>query len=241
MTKKVALIVLAVFCVFAIYNLRTPTTESQNTEVPLENGTLVEETIVPAENIEAAVEADRAPSATSAQKKVSTLKEILASKNDNDPRMDTELKNLSNEDKDALVDMYNDLKPERLNDKGTIAFLIGREMTRPEDAEFLKNILSEEPCLSLENCGVTNAGNDPHMDSVNNVTLSYPQIVALNRIKNFVETKDIESVNPNILAHLADAAKIGQNSKIPMVQVRAKEIANLLTPDLTPDLTKHRK
>lgn len=162
---------------------------------------------MPAENNPVVIGSERDPSAVTTKEKVSTLKEILASKNDNDPRMDTELKNLSNEDKDALVSMYNDLKPERLNDKGTIAFLIGREMTRPEDAEFLKNILSEEPCLSLENCGVTNAGNDPHMDSVNNVTLSYPQIVALNRIKNFVQSQDLQNVNPNILAHLTDAAK----------------------------------
>lgn len=231
MGKKVALIVLAVFCILAIYNLKTPTSDVQTDEV-LDNATLVEETIVPSEIESEITELERGIAAQagsqSTQAKISTLKEILASKNDNDPRMDTDLKNLSNEDKDALVSMYNDLKPERLNDKGTIAFLIGREMTRPEDAEFLKNVLSEEPCLSLENCGITNAGNDPHMDSVNNVTLSYPQMVALNRIKNFIQSQNLENVNPGILSHLSDASKIGQNSKIPMVQDRSKEIAALL-------------
>ncbi len=230
MTKKAVLIILAIFCIVAIYNLKTPSSQTTSSEVT-DEVTLAEEVIVPAETSIEIAPAAQAQSGYSPAtlRKISVLKEILAEKNDNDPRMDTDLKNLSNEDKDALVDMYKDLKAESLNDKGTIAFLIGRELTRPEDAEFLKNILSEEPCLSLENCGVTNSERDPHMDNVNNVTLSYPQIVALNRIKTFVQTQDLQTANSNVLNHLIDAVKIGQNSKIPMVQDRSKEIANLLT------------
>ncbi|MES2768178.1 MAG: hypothetical protein V4596_03450 [Bdellovibrionota bacterium] len=234
MTKKTVLIILAIFCIIAIYNLKTPSNRLASSEIENEVP-LVEEMIAPAETAVELVSSGQAQTGYSTGyspatlRKISILKEILAGKNDNDPRMDTDLKNLSNEDKDALVDMYKDLKAESLNDKGTIAFLIGRELTRSEDAEFLKNILSEEPCLSLENCGVTNSQRDPHMDNVNNVTLSYPQIVALNRIKTFVQTQDLQTANSNVLNHLIDAVKIGQNSKIPMVQDRSKEIANLLT------------
>lgn len=227
MTKKIALLILGIFCVLAIYNLKTPKTNIVTADEINQESNIVEETMVPIETREIAAVADEAQKIESP--KVTTLKEILNSKNDNDPRLDTEFKNLSNTDKDALVGMYNDMKPESLNGKGTIAFLIGREMTRPEDAEFLKNILSEEPCLSMENCGLTNAGDDPHMDNVNDVSLNYPQIVALNRIKNYIQTQDLKSANPNIMAHLTDALKIGQNSKSSMVQERSKEIANLLT------------
>lgn len=237
MNKRFALLILVIGCFFAIYSFKTP--ETHATKVPPnENSEIAEEVNV---TTDVSAETQKSLAGTppanqyseSTLKKISTLKEILASKNDNDPRMDTELKNLSSEDKDALVNMYQDMKPESLNDKGTIAFLIGREMTRPEDAEFLKNILSEQPCLSLENCGITNGQSDPHMDAVNDVTLNYPQIVALNRIKTYVQTHDLQNSNPNILNHLMDAVKIGQNSKIPMVQARSEDIANLLTLDLT--------
>lgn len=223
MTKNVALIFLAVGCILAIYNLKTPTKTSQDMQ---EQVTVVEESIVPVTDV-AQVSVAPKVEATSI-KKVATLKEILSSKNDNDPRLDTEFKNLSNEDKDALVGFYRDLKAESLNDKGTIVFLIGREISRPEDAEFLKAVLSEEPCLSLDNCGVTNAEKDPHTDSVNNVTLNYPQVVALNRIKNYVQTHDLQTVNPSLLSHLIDATKMAQNSNVAMVKNRAEEVADIL-------------
>lgn len=234
MNKRYALLILVIGCFFAIYNFKTPKVRTAVAQVG-GGSPIAEEVVVPAENqkLPASVPREVSKYSASTLKKISTLKEILASKNDNDPRMDTEFKNLSDEEKDALVGMYQDTKPENLNDKGTIAFLIGRDMTRPEDAEFLKNILSEEPCLSLENCGITNGQSDPHMDSVNNVTLNYPQVVALNRIKAYVETHNPQNSNPSILNNLMDAIKIGQNSKIPMVQSRSKDIANLLTPDLT--------
>ncbi len=165
---------------------------------------------------------------TEVHPKVSLLRNILNTKNDNDPRLDTEFRNLSVEEKAALISMYEQMRPESLNERGTIVFLMGREITRPEDAEFLKRVLSEEPCLSLSNCGVPNAQRDPHMDSVNDTTLSYPQLVALNRIKSFVSQRELRNVNPTILSHLADAAKIGQNSRIPLVQARANEIVSIL-------------
>lgn len=160
--------------------------------------------------------------------KVTLLKSILETNNDNDPRLDSEFRNLSEEDKEALTSMYESMRPESLNDRGTIVFLMGREITRPEDAEFLKRVLSEEPCLSLSNCAIPNAARDPHMDSINDSTLSYPQLVALNRIKSFIGHNDLKNVNPSILSHLADAAKIGQNSRIPLVQARANEIISIL-------------
>lgn len=238
MNKKFTVLILVIGCFLAIYKLRTPKAEITQFQAQ-ESALIKEKIIVPANEIiqksPAYVQVANSKYSQATLKKISTLKEILASKNDSDPRMDTELKNLSNEDKDALMGVYQTMKPESLNDKGTIVFLIGREITRPEDAEFLKNILSEEPCLSLENCGITNGETDPHFGVVNDVTLNYPQVVALNRIKTFLQNHNIQKLNPSILNDLIDAAKIGQNSTIPMVQNRSKEIANLLTSDLTKD------
>lgn len=238
MNKRYTVLILVIGCFLAIYKFKTPTVETTQFQAR-ESALIKEEIIIPAnevvQKLPASVPMEDSKYSQATLKKISTLKEILTSKNDSDPRMDTVLKNLSNEDKDALVSVYQTMKPESLNDKGTIAFLIGREITRPEDTEFLKNILSEEPCLSLENCGITNGETDPHFGAVNEVTLNYPQVVALNRIKTYVQNHDLQKLNPSILNDLMDAAKIGQNSKIPMVQNRSKEIANLLTPDLTKD------
>ena len=226
MRKSIGPFLLMAVAILMIYKFRTPSPIANTDEVILnaEPEALVAEEIQQEREI-----AMLAGAPESTKKKITILKDILTTKNDNDPRMDTELKNLSSEDKDALVSMYQNLKSESLNDRGTIVFLIGRELNRAEDAEFLKSVLSEEPCLSLENCGVTNSQTDPHMDSVNEVSLNYPQVVALNRMKNFLETQNLENVNPTILSHLADASKIGENSKIGMVQSRSKEISYLLT------------
>lgn len=226
MFKKILAVVIVLGCMWGSYQFEIEKKASQYT--------MDEENFESLDQVEVEVADRRAASVeevqiTATAKKIKVLKEILALKNDNDPRLDTELKNLTNEDKDALVQVYKDLKPESLNDKGTIVFLIGRELTRPEDAEFLKNVLSEEPCLSFDNCGITNPETDPHMDSVNNVTLNYPQVVALNRIKSFIQTQDLQTVNPGILSHLVDATKIGQSSKVNMVKNRSQEIAEILS------------
>lgn len=227
MRKNIVLVVLIAVAVLMIYKFRTPAVIAE--EGTGETAISTPASILAEEEITMAQEAPSEPMTETTQRKISTLKEILATKNDNDPRMDTDLKNLSNEDKDALVRMYQDLKSESLNDKGTIVFLIGRDMNRPEDAEFLKSVLSEEPCLSFDNCGVTNPQTDPHMDAVNDVSLNYPQIVALNRMKTYLASQNIDNVNPTILNHLMDAVKIGQTSKVGTVQARSNELSNLLT------------
>ena len=225
MKKYVVLVILCAVVIWSVFNTRATSVESEGS-MPFDEAQIE----LPEAVTTAASDSNRelSQNQNGSQEKIAVLKEIFKSKNDNDPRIDTLFRNLSVEDKDALVKMYQTMSPESLNDKGTIVFLIGREMTRPEDAEFLKSVLSEEPCLSLENCGVTNSQRDPHLDSVNDVTLNYPQVVALNRIKTFVENQNLQNVNPSVLSHLMDAVQVGESSKIPMVQSRSKEISNLL-------------
>ena len=224
MIKWIIFGLLVVICIWGNYrleeervNARQDSTQDQSIETSAKEP-----------EVERAAAAIEPPNQETVVTKVELLKEILASKNDNDPRMDTELKDLTAVEKDALVEVYRDLRAEKLNDKGTIVFLVGRELNRPEDAEFLKSVLSEEPCLSLDNCGITNPETDPHMDSVNNVTLNYPQMVALNRIKTFLQTQDLQTINPGILSHLIDATKIGQSSDVGMIKNASNEIAEIL-------------
>lgn len=120
------------------------------------------------------------------QKKWLLLEQILASKNDNDPRIDTELKGLSPLFKSTLSLYYAELKPERFNDRGTLVFLVGREIVNPADVDFMRTVLTEKPCMSVSDCSrppAAHAGEDDHREMVNETTTRYPQLMALRALK----------------------------------------------------------
>ncbi|MBU6152971.1 MAG: hypothetical protein KGP28_01600 [Bdellovibrionales bacterium] len=120
-------------------------------------------------------------------RKLSILSEIIASKNDNDQRFDTELRNLSPEAKRALVRKYAEVRPEKRNELGTYVFLIGREIKDEADVAFLKSVLMEKPCLSLENCERPpegQSGDEEHLGAINETTANYPQLVAIRAIRH---------------------------------------------------------
>lgn len=73
------------------------------------------------------------------------LGEIFVSKNDNDPRLDSDLRKLDEEAKAAFRAKYRALPPELRNERGTIVFLLGRNLTTAGDYAFMKNVLSEPP------------------------------------------------------------------------------------------------
>ncbi|MES3037043.1 MAG: hypothetical protein V4736_03975 [Bdellovibrionota bacterium] len=125
------------------------------------------------------------------KKKWTILQEVLESRNDNDPRMD-ELKNLSPAFHNALANAYSELPMNRRNERGTIAFLMGRDMQSVQDIEFLQSVVSEPPCYSFENCD-TPAATDPHLADVNEVSLNYPQLAALYQVEANLDA------NPEIL------------------------------------------
>lgn len=109
------------------------------------------------------------------QKKLDILKEILESKNDNDPRLDSEFRDLDPATKSRLREFYKELPEEKLNSRGTVVFLLGRNIRTSEDAQFMNSVLRQAPCLSLASCGTPGEA-DP--ESSSDVTLAYPQIVA---------------------------------------------------------------
>lgn len=117
--------------------------------------------------------------------KIELLAQILDSRNDNDPRLDSELKNLNKKDKDDLRKFYHQMELEDRNGRGTAVFLLGRSIESLEDVNFISEVLTESPCLSLSDCQSTQIDEydeDDH-DTTADVTLVYPQIVAIRSIE----------------------------------------------------------
>lgn len=116
------------------------------------------------------------------RRKLTILDEVLRSKNDNDPRLDTELKDLSPEMKRALRQYYATFQPEKRNELGTIAFLTARSMSSRKDVEFLKSIVMEKPCRSLADCSrdpPPPSAEELHVAGITETTLNYPQLTVL--------------------------------------------------------------
>ena len=72
------------------------------------------------------------------------LEEILKSKNDNDPRLDKDLSDLSLHFHKALYSKYQSLKPEDRNGRGTLVFLVARDLKNSADIEFLQKVYEED-------------------------------------------------------------------------------------------------
>ncbi len=128
------------------------------------------------------------------KKKIAVLEEIIASKNDNDPRLDSEFRGLSPEIKRALEGRYFATAKEKLNERGTVVFLLGREAKTPADLAFLKSVTKERPCLGLTDCRKIEVaahdhadGHEEHDDGINERTLVYPQTVALKSLERFLQ------------------------------------------------------
>ena len=70
-------------------------------------------------------------------RKIQILNEIFQSKNDNDPRLDRDFNQLTLEEKQALEQQYDQLSTESRNERGTIVFLIGKNLSTQKDFDFL--------------------------------------------------------------------------------------------------------
>jgi len=140
--------------------------------------------------------------------KLAVVEEILISKNDSDPRLDQVARNLSPALKAKLRERYNEMAPEDRAGRGLIVFLLGRELKTDEDIEFLADVLEEPPCLSLDDCSreAPAGAVDEHAASVGDVTLVYPQLVA---IKSFERALGDENLRHRALQALEAAERSG--------------------------------
>jgi hypothetical protein len=127
-----------------------------------------------------------APPSAGALLKLSELRAILRSKNDNDPRLDSDFDGLTEEEKALFRREYAALPPELRNERGTIVYLLGRGPATPEDWDFLRAVAGEPPCLSLADCSRRPApGLDE--DPGDAVTLAYPALVAMSQAARVLE------------------------------------------------------
>ena len=113
--------------------------------------------------------------------KAKVLDQVLKAHNDNDPRLDRELRTLNEDDKQAFRTRYESMPAEMLNERGTIVFLLGRNITTQQDFDFLARVVSEPPCQSLTNCKASaeESAKHDHHAGINQITLNYPQLNAL--------------------------------------------------------------
>ncbi len=162
-------------------------------------------------------------------RKVKVLDEVLSTKNDNDPRIDTELKALSPAVKEAIRARYEGTQPEKRNERGTLVFLLGREIRDSSDLAFFAGVLSEKPCLSLQDCGrppEAHSGDEDHFESINETTANYPQLMALLALKEraLKDSPTKEASQGPLYQSILQTLRAGGASANPKVAIEAKRI-----------------
>jgi len=158
------------------------------------------------------------------------LQEILASHNDNDPRLDKDLRVLNQATKEKFRAEYKNLPLEKRNERGTLVFLLGRNLKDAQDFAFFKEVVSESPCLSLVDCGKPEQSFDHDQEEHQNglgVSLAYPQLVALQSLQNLPFSND----NPALKEQALDILNTARHSKILEVSRMAESIEGKLTAD----------
>jgi hypothetical protein len=120
--------------------------------------------------------------------KLALLNEILLSRNDNDPRLDTAFNDLSPQTKRLFRAKFRQLPDEKRNELGTVVYLLGRNLKTEEDWAFMREVAAAPPCLSLEDCS-RQAKTDPdsHVSTGVEITLSYPAVMALKRAERILQ------------------------------------------------------
>lgn len=160
---------------------------------------------------------------TEEDSKLKILEQIIISKNDNDPRIDSEFKNLSPDLKLKLQDKYQHLPQEQRNERGLIVMILARELKTVEDIEFLKSIYGESPCLGLENCNVRDVS-DPHHSALDQVSLNYPQMVVLHQISRQFEKHPEKFTDSSVRDSVQSLLKLAKKFPVPLVSQKAEEI-----------------
>jgi hypothetical protein len=128
-----------------------------------------------------------AASSPEARRALATLEDILRSRNDNDPRLDSDFNSLSPETRRLFRRKYRELPRERRNERGTVVYLLGRNLRAPEDWAFLREVAAEPPCLSLSDCSKRPPPGGGEEAAGDEVTLAYPSLVALKQAEHALE------------------------------------------------------
>lgn len=163
--------------------------------------------------------------------KISILREILGSRNDNDPRLDQAFNNLSKDDKTALREQYHSLPREARNELGTIIFLMAQGKTDDADHAFFKEVLTEPPCLGLADCSketeATHA-EEAHHEVGLDTDLNYPQIVVLQKKIDAITSATDDTEKEKLKKEAYELVLIAKRTGIPKVMQKAAELEALL-------------
>ena len=147
-----------------------------------------------------------------------TLEDILASKNDNDPRLDSDFEDLSPRAKSLFRAKYRELAPELRNERGTIVYILGKNPSSGEDWDFLAHAAAEPPCWSLADCS-KKAKTAAEADD--EVTLAYPALVALRQAQRMLQEPGKGGKDRK---EALAVVKAGKGSKMPAVTRMAARI-----------------
>lgn len=157
--------------------------------------------------------------------KVRILYEIISAHSDNDPRLDLDLRHLSSNSKKSFREVYDQLPLEERNARGTVVFLLGRNINEPEDFDFLKKVLAEEPCLSLDDCRKAASTKDDALsneqETPRQLALNYPQAVVLESLDSQVTRLSQNEADRKNVQRLL---RVGIKSQVPLISQKAQEL-----------------
>lgn len=157
------------------------------------------------------------------QKKSVLLDTILASKNDNDPRLDTDFKNLNEDEKSLLQKKYAQRAKEKLNERGTLIFLLGRETDSYSDLTFIKQAVLEQPCNNMNNCESTEEVPKDEHAVADQITLVYPQVMALKSLELILKSPDKGPSLKNYAQEIVFEASKSRNTTVSSVAQKILE------------------
>lgn len=157
--------------------------------------------------------------------KLIVLNQILTAHNDNDPRLDSDFNSLTDDEKNLMEHRYSELPTEKRNQRGTIVFLLARNLNSSQDFDFLKQVLVEQPCRSLSDCSKDSAPStheSMHEELGTGVTLAYPQLVALNGIQKFLDQTG--TIDPQLVSKAIRDLEAAEKSNVDLVSRKAAEL-----------------
>ncbi len=158
------------------------------------------------------------------------LRSVVESKNDNDPRLDKELKHMSEAVHKTIRDAYQKMAMEDRNERGTLVFLLTRDLKSSEDLQFLKSVYEEQACTSFESCNQV-PSEDAHLSSIDEASLSYPQRAGLYQLASVVEKHPEYMRDPKFRDEIRAVIDSAANFPVPMVQKKAQELRARLFPN----------
>jgi hypothetical protein len=164
--------------------------------------------------------------------KLKTLDEILRSKNDNDSRLDRDFNDLSSETKRLFRAKYHGIPAERRNERGTVVYLLGRNLREPEDWAFLREVAAEPACLSLSDCSKKPAPGGDEEAAGDEVTLAYTSLVALKQAQHALESSRAISTSGAAAKEAMGVIEVGRKSPVRAVSRMAEKLEKRFEPEV---------